>query len=391
MNASLVLMLLYVAINSNVALAIDSMEFHKHNGMSANSANPDISGLEIPIDFLGATSIDLKALRHATTIGPDTALVGRGSASVNVYKTASSSVVVVVSEGGFGSGALISSNGDIVTNLHVVGNSRTVGVIFKAESQKQADKASSRNARVIKIDRKADLAIIRVNSVPQGVTPLRLSGISDVMVGSDVHAIGHPTGNTWTYTRGYVSAIRRDFGWNEQHKADVIQTQTPINPGNSGGPLLNDEGAIVGINSFKDASSEGLNFAVAGDHVRSLILGKGDPLEELAENPKNCKESPRLRKKSRDQNRKTDVYLYDMNCDEKALFEVRIPDDKTKPIAWLFDRNQDGSIDVAIFDKDHDRKFDFSFHDVDFDKKWDLIGYHPDGKIKASRFVKYED
>lgn len=391
MNAPLVLILLYFALTANLALAIDSMEFHKHDGISPSVTNLDISEFDIPTDSLGATTVDIKALKHAATIGPDTAILGRGSASVNVYKTAAPSVVVIVSDDGLGSGALISSNGDIVTNLHVVGNSRMVGVIFKSESESQTVATSSRNARVIKIDKKADLAIVRVNSVPRGVTPLRLSGVSDVMVGSNVHAIGHPTGNTWTYTRGYVSAIRRGFSWNEKHKADVIQTQTPINPGNSGGPLLNDEGAIVGINSFKDSSSEGLNFAVAGDHVRSLILGQGDPLEKLDEKPKSCEESPRLRKKSRDEGRKTNVYLYDTNCDEKALFEVRVPDDKKKPIAWLFDRNRDGSIDVAIFDKDHDRKFDFSFHDVDFDRRWDLIGYHPDGKIKASRFVKYEE
>lgn len=391
MNAPIVLILLYAALTANAAMAIDSMGFHKHEGMSPSVADLDISELHIATDSLGATSVDVKSLRHATTIGPDSALLFRGSASVNVYKNAAPSVVVVVSDDGIGSGALISSDGDIVTNLHVVGNSRTVGVIFKSESESQASAPSSRNARVIKIDRKTDLAIIRVNSFPRGVSPLRLSGVSDVAVGSDVHAIGHPTGNTWTYTRGYVSAIRRGFSWNKQHEADVIQTQTPINPGNSGGPLLNDEGAIVGINSFKDSSSEGLNFAVAGDHVRSLILGQGDQLEQFDAKSKTCEESPRLRKKSRDEDRKTNVYLYDINCDQKDLFEIRVPDDKKTPVAWLFDRNRDGSIDVAIFDKEHDKKFDFSFHDVDFDGRWDLIGYHPDGKIKASRFVKYEE
>ncbi len=84
--------------------------------------------------------------------------------------------------------------------------------------------------------------------------PLAVAGSSAVQVGSDVHAIGHPTGEAWTYTRGIVSQIRRDYEWQAEdkvlHKATVIQTQTPINPGNSGGPLLDDNLEIVGINSF---------------------------------------------------------------------------------------------------------------------------------------------
>ena len=58
--------------------------------------------------------------------------------------------------------------------------------------------------------------------------------MSEAQVGADVHAIGHPQGQTWTYTKGLISQVRPDYQWGP-HKADVIQTQTPINPGNSGG------------------------------------------------------------------------------------------------------------------------------------------------------------
>jgi len=355
----------------------------------SGTAPKGVSGLSISIDSLGASPVDVNAARHAGTMGPEILSLGRSAASVNVYKVAAPSVVVVVSEDGFGSGVLISNGGDIVTNLHVVGNSKTVGIVFKSESESLAGGASSRSARVVKIDRKSDLAIVRVDSVPLGVTPLRLGGVSEVMVGADVHAIGHPTGNTWTYTRGYVSAIRRGFTWNERHEADVIQTQTPINPGNSGGPLLNNDGAVVGINSFKQASSDGLNFAVAADHVRSLMLREEATMKELESHPSSCKESPRLRNSSRNEKDRSNVFLYDINCDEASLFEIKVPDDKKTPISWRFDRNRDKVIDVIIFDEGHDGTFDFSYHDVDFDRKWDLIGYHPDGKMKPTRFVKY--
>ena len=75
-----------------------------------------------------------------------------------------------------------------------------------------------------------------------------------LFVGADVHAIGHPFGEDWTYTRGYVSQLRDQYGWKsdlgKHHVADVIQTQTPINPGNSGGPLFSEIGEVVGVTTF---------------------------------------------------------------------------------------------------------------------------------------------
>src|SRR5262249_45680196 len=119
------------------------------------------------------------------------------------------------------------------------------------------------------------LALVAVETPPLGFGPLEVAKMDSVAIGSDVHAIGHPTGESWTYTKGVVSQIRRDYSWKAEdgveHKADLIQTQTPINPGNSGGPLLNDLGQIVGVNSFKSTDSEGLNFAVAASEVQRFL------------------------------------------------------------------------------------------------------------------------
>jgi len=94
-------------------------------------------------------------------------------------------------------------------------------------------------------------------------------------VGQDVHAIGHPEGQIWTYTKGLISQIRANFEWStsdrDKHRAKVIQTQTPINPGNSGGPLMDDNSRIIGINSFLLPGSQGLNYAVAVDEVREFL------------------------------------------------------------------------------------------------------------------------
>src|SRR5262249_1939909 len=113
-----------------------------------------------------------------------------------------------------------------------------------------------------------------------------------------VAAIGHPEGQSWTYTKGIVSQIRPDFAWStgqgESHRATVIQTQTPINPGNSGGPLLSDDGRIVGINSFRATEGEGLNFAVSAKDISAFLNNQADGMAALqsCDEPKNAVRGP---------------------------------------------------------------------------------------------------
>jgi S1-C subfamily serine protease len=94
-------------------------------------------------------------------------------------------------------------------------------------------------------------------------------------IGADVSAIGHPDGQAWTFTKGIISQHRLGFQWLD-HKADVIQTQTPINPGNSGGPLISEAGSLIGVNSFKTPDAEGLNFSVSADEVKKFLARSGD-------------------------------------------------------------------------------------------------------------------
>src|SRR4030095_3705503 len=172
-----------------------------------------------------------------------------------VYALASNAVVLILAGDGIGSGALLRSDGSIVTNWHVVSSSSEVGIVFKPVIEgRRLTKADVYRGVVVRIDEVADLALVKVEAVPANARPVPLGSLEDIAVGSDVHAIGHPTGESWTYTKGFVSQIRRAYEWSTQdgttHRADVVQTQTPINPGNSGGPLLGDQGQLVGINSF---------------------------------------------------------------------------------------------------------------------------------------------
>ena len=134
-----------------------------------------------------------------------------------------------------------SKAGLILTNAHVVGDDREVAVIFKPQQEgEKIDPAKAVLGRVLKVDPVHDLALVEAVSVPANASVMNFGAMNEVQVGADVHAIGHPAGQTWTYTKGIVSQIRSDYEWQpgpaEKHVADVIQTQTPINPGNSGGP-----------------------------------------------------------------------------------------------------------------------------------------------------------
>jgi S1-C subfamily serine protease len=166
----------------------------------------------------------------------------RGAKDVTLYRSISPSVALVATKEGLGSGAIVSGAGEIITNWHVIKGYPEVGVVFKpAVEGKQINGDDLKVARVVKYDVVADLALIKVSEVPPSRAPIRLGTDSDISIGADVHAIGHPTGAVWTYTKGVISQYRMGFEWKTEgtsHKGDVIQTQTPINPGNSGGLFL---------------------------------------------------------------------------------------------------------------------------------------------------------
>jgi S1-C subfamily serine protease len=200
----------------------------------------------------------------------------RDSADVALFRQWAPGVVIVTAPDGLGSGALVDrAQRLIITNYHVVAGHDTVQITFKPRGTQDAASAQVYRGDVVRYDQIADLALVRVAELPDYIPEMQLADISRLEVGADVHAIGHPTGEFWSYTRGIVSQVRRNYEWQSgdelSHHATVIQTQTPINPGNSGGPLFDDAGRIVGINTFGRAQTEGLNFAVSADDIRALL------------------------------------------------------------------------------------------------------------------------
>ncbi|MCI8362214.1 MAG: PDZ domain-containing protein [Clostridia bacterium] len=173
-----------------------------------------------------------------------------------------------VSSLGLGTGVIVSENGYILSNEHVTG-SKYSNCYITLENGK------TYTANVVWSDSTIDLSISKINI--RGLPYASLGDSNTVRVGETVYAIGNPIGYEFqrTVTSGIISAVNRTVRIDENNKTtymeDLIQTDATINPGNSGGPLINADGLIIGINSVKITSAEGIGFAVPINVVKPII------------------------------------------------------------------------------------------------------------------------
>jgi serine protease Do len=161
-----------------------------------------------------------------------------------------------------GSGVIISADGDIVTNNHVIAPEEMGGRVADQIDVMLDDKRQFR-ARVVARDPQTDVALLHIDA--HGLSPAPLGDSDKLEVGEWVVAIGEPYGLSSTVTAGIVSAKGRrgdELGQLNHGYWDFIQTDAAINPGNSGGPLYDMRGAVVGINTAINAKAQGLAFAV---------------------------------------------------------------------------------------------------------------------------------
>ena len=173
-----------------------------------------------------------------------------------------------------GSGFVYDTNGDIVTNAHVVDGASSVRVAFSD--------GSSYVAKIVGSDNSTDTAVVRVNAPASKLHPLSLADSSKVQVGDGVVAIGSPFGLEGTLTAGVVSALHREItSPNGFPIADSIQTDAPINHGNSGGPLLDLQGKVIGVTSQIQSDSgdnAGVGFAIPANmvaRIASTLISSG--------------------------------------------------------------------------------------------------------------------
>ena len=215
---------------------------------------------------LAAFSQSLEAL--AARVGPAVVQIvstsyGRGDAT---DQGASS---LLTRQHSTGSGVILSEDGFIVTNYHVVQRARKIEVRLVTDGS-GVSKEPILQAKLVGVDRQTDLAVIKIERT--GLPHLSLGDPKDVHVGQVVIAFGSPLGLAGSMSMGVVSSTARQV--HEDDSIAYLQTDAPINPGNSGGPLVDTNGQVVGINTFiltQSGGSEGLGFAIPSDVVKSVF------------------------------------------------------------------------------------------------------------------------
>lgn len=166
-----------------------------------------------------------------------------------------------------GSGIIFSQDGYVITNAHVIGNSKTAYAIRVVTSDGKVYKAG-----VVGYDSRTDIAVLKMDDA-KGLTPATFGDSSQLAVGQDIIVVGNPGGLDYqnTTTKGVISALDRKLSTSSLTK--YIQTDAAINPGNSGGPLVNYYGQVVGITTSKIVSEtyEGMGFAIPSQTVKSIV------------------------------------------------------------------------------------------------------------------------
>ena len=166
---------------------------------------------------------------------------------------------------GLGSGFIISSEGYVVTNNHVISGADQITVIFNNGIDEVP-------AELVGTDPKTDIAVLKIDPVKVDIKNVNWGDSGSSRVGDIVLAIGNPLGLGGTVTSGIISSINRDIGGGPY--VDFIQTDAPINRGNSGGPLFNLDGEVIGINSMiisQTGGSVGLGFSIPSNTAKLIV------------------------------------------------------------------------------------------------------------------------
>ena len=187
-----------------------------------------------------------------------------------VTETEAASLRGITTQAGAGTGMIVSANGYVLTNKHVIEGTNRVTVV-------RSDGTTHENARLVGVDPLNDIAFLKIDGVSD-LPAVELGDSSSLRVGQSVVAIGNSLGQYQnTVTSGIVSGVGRPVsaqsGDTVENLNDLIQTDAAINPGNSGGPLLNLQGQVIGINTAVAQDAQGIGFAIPINAAKGMIKG----------------------------------------------------------------------------------------------------------------------
>ena len=261
-----------------------------------------IVGFGVGLVLAGGSAVALTQLDHhsspaapASTPPASVQSVANPDPARRVYNGAKNSVAFITAESdqgtATGSGFVVSSDGEIITNEHVVDGAQQVTVMLGTSDQQMP-------ATIVAADASKDLALLKVDTGGESLRPLTFGDSSNVQVGDTTYAIGNPLGLDHTFTSGIVSALGREIQAPDGTPIEnAIQTDAAINPGNSGGALLDSSGHVIGVNSQiastgasnGEAGNVGIGFAIPSNTVRDFIA---NPTSTQATQPQEIQVVP---------------------------------------------------------------------------------------------------
>jgi len=203
----------------------------------------------------------------------------RGAKGISIFRDLAPAVTLVVTGDdekieGIGTGVVVDPSGYVLTNWHVIAGHRDAIVFLKPPSGAEPQRQYAYYAQVAYVSSVPDLALLKLDKAPSRLPAVSVGEVSEAQIAEDLHIIGHPHGQLWSYSTGVLSQIRPDYTWKyadgSEHRAKVLQMQTAINPGNSGGPVVDDSGKLVGLVAmFEDGQN--LDYAISADAIKSFL------------------------------------------------------------------------------------------------------------------------
>ncbi len=257
----LVVFLLVFTVAAMVLLNLNIMDLSRE----LNQTKGELSQLEIRLEEqgletqsqIGVIEMNLEETQ-ADLEGQFAELKASASADFSgIIEAAVKSVVSIKTDVAQGSGFIISEDGYVITNTHVLNKASFAKAL--------TSDGNLRDAGLIGYDAVLDVAVLKISG---SFDSIEFGDSDDVRVGEKAIAIGNPLGLSFSVSEGIVSALDRE-GPNGENV--YIQIDVPLNPGNSGGPLVNKKGEVIGINNFKVGNSEGLGFALEADTAVKVI------------------------------------------------------------------------------------------------------------------------
>ena len=228
------------------------------------------SGWEFSHNSSSASTTTKAVATSTASTSNGTSIQSQQEAAIATIEPSVVELKVTTAQGGqIGSGVIIDSNGDIVTNNHVVSGEQSIEVLLSNGNTEQG--------QLIGTNAADDLAVVRITPFAH-MTVAQLGDSSKLVVGQEVMAVGNPLGITETATQGIVSALNRSVTESAGTTlSQAIQTDAALNPGNSGGALVNLQGQLIGIptlgavNTETNTTANGVSFAIPSNLVKTVV------------------------------------------------------------------------------------------------------------------------